>query len=273
MTVNVALVTGARSGIGLELTRKLLRGGWEVIALLRSPLPQYEDIKSAGMAGQLRCYFADLANFADLGRFHADIKRHESSIDVLFNNAGVNTEKRENSPQGRELHFEMNVLVPYILSRELLPLLKKGRMSRIINTSSNALLSVKHFEPHSLGDPSRFQKLFGPYANSKLALSLWTKAAAPEFAKQGVSLVSTCPGPNRTPMTGGSGMPLLLRPFVPLFFKHPGVGAQKLLKAAVDADLPSGSFIMNGSIRPLPFAERAPEVLTIVDNLHRSIGI
>ncbi|MDQ0271160.1 NAD(P)-dependent dehydrogenase (short-subunit alcohol dehydrogenase family) [Cytobacillus purgationiresistens] len=61
---NIALITGASNGIGLELTRKLLSEGWQVVALNRSDFPADDmRIQKAINSGSLRIYkIADLAD-------------------------------------------------------------------------------------------------------------------------------------------------------------------------------------------------------------------
>lgn len=266
----VALVTGARSGVGLELTRRLLKDGWEVAALVRTPITGDDNIARADAGGRLRYYLADLADFADLRRVVSEIEARERAIDVLFNNAGVSPETMLMSPQGRELCFEVNTVVPYILLRALAPRLAAGRLKRIVNTSSNALLRVKSFAPSGLAHPKDYRKLFGPYAQSKLALSLWTKAVSGDFAEQGISVVSACPGPNKTPMTAGSGMPWALKMLAKVLFKHPRVGAQELYDALDPAHVPAGGFLMNGKVMPLPFPDQAAAVLAAVDTIFQT---
>lgn len=54
-----------------------------------------------------------------------------------------------------------------------------NKSKTVINTSSNSLLFVKHFDYSTLDKLTKFKKLFGPYSASKLALSLRTQEIAP----------------------------------------------------------------------------------------------
>ena len=98
---------------------------------------------------------------------------------MLFNNAGVSFGELSYSQQGREMHFEVNSIVPYLELKELL----KARFKTVINTSSNALLYLKEFD-QNLGVPCRVQE--ADYAASKLALSLWTQEIAPSMQADGI---------------------------------------------------------------------------------------
>lgn len=255
------VVTGARSGVGLELTKELLRRGAHVFALMRSPFAADADLPP----GRVTHVPVDLASASSRLEAAEMVRRQAPRIDVLFNNAGVSPAQLERSPQGRELCFEVNTLAPYALTQALRPSLVATR-GVVVNVSSNALLNVRRFEPSHLAAPTEYRKLFGPYSSSKLALSLWTQASAGSFAADGVRVVSVCPGGNRTPMTNSAGMPFWLRPFA-RFFAHPSVGAGRVLDAATRDDVESGSFLVKGRVRTLPFAAKGPEVLRLVEGL------
>ena len=103
-----ALVTGANSGIGLELTKKLIENGWEVVALIRSIFPEEElTLQQKIRQGDIRIYNADLSDFTQLKSTLMQIKEKETKLDALFNNAGGSFSNLRFSPQGRELHYEI----------------------------------------------------------------------------------------------------------------------------------------------------------------------
>lgn len=266
-----ALVTGARTGVGLALTQRLLAEGWDVAVLVRSPITDAPDVLAAEAAGQLRTYRADLSDFQSLRGAVQEIARKEPSIDVLFNNAAVGPGELLFSAQDRELCFEVNTVVPYVLTRALAPNVANSQLKRVVHTSSNALLYVKSFEPKGLAHPTgKFRPLLGAYAHSKLALSLWTQALADELSTQGISSVSACPGPNKTPLTASAGMPWPLGLVARFFFKPPSVGADKIHNAALGSPrVPDGSFLNKGKVTPLPFAHSAQAVLDEVHGIYQ----
>jgi len=270
-SAQVALVTGAGAGIGRELTRRLLAGGWEVAALIRSGFAEEDDvIREAVSRGQLRVYRADLADFAQLRRVLEQIKGAEGRIDLLFNNAGGSFAELMFSPQGRELHYELHTVVPYIVLTELKEWLQKGERKTVVNTSSQALRYVKRFDPDALSRPTAFKKLFGPYATSKLALSLWTQELAARTGSEGWHLLSVDPGSNNTLRKDKkSGLPWPVKLMMRFFFSPPAKGAELLLNAAKQADvLPPGSFVLKGQPADLPFAEAGPKVLAGVRDIY-----
>lgn len=267
----VALITGASSGIGLELTKRLLSEGWHVIALIRSAFPSSDSlVQDCLRSQQLRIYTADLSDFTDLQASLNQIKKHEDHIDLLFNNAGVSFGELSYSKQGREMHFEVNSVVPYIIMMEMKELLARGSFKTVINTSSNALLYLKQFDYHTLASPAVFKKLVGPYAASKLALSLWTQEIATAIQKDGIMIRSACPGPNKTTITKNAGMPKFMIPIRNLFFSHPSEGASRLYEAALGSPPQStGVFLNKGKVAPLKFSSQSTEVLGMVERIYR----
>ncbi|CQR55013.1 SDR family NAD(P)-dependent oxidoreductase [Paenibacillus riograndensis] len=266
-----ALITGANNGIGLELTRKMLAEGWQIIALIRSSFPGDDSLVSGAVKSkQLRIYKADLSDFTALKRALNEIRLQEQQIDLLFNNAGGSFPELLYSKQGRELHFELQTVVPYIIIMELQELLQKGQLKTVVNTSSNAAMTVRHFDPETLEHPTKFKKLLGPYAASKLALSLWTRELAPQLAAAGIMIRSADPGANNTLRSGkDSGLPFWLKPVMKLFFPHPSHGAGLLYNAALGrhSKLP-GVFLIKDQITELKFAEYSSRVLSKVQAIY-----
>ncbi|MCH1642159.1 SDR family NAD(P)-dependent oxidoreductase [Paenibacillus timonensis] len=271
---NIALITGASAGIGLELTRILLNEGWQVIGLNRSDWPADDrKLQSAAQAGRLRTYrTSDLSDFASLRQAVEQIKANEERIDVLFNNAGRSFPELEYSKQGRELHYEVMTVVPYILMMELKPLLNRGRLKTVINTSSAVLTRVKSFDPDRLARPTSFRRLFGPYAASKLALSLWTETVAPQLADEGIEIRSVDPGSNNTLRKGKrSGLPIWLKPVMKLFFSPPTHGAGLLYTGALGKYRgQTGVFLIKGRPAEIKFREHAQTVLNQVRTVYET---
>jgi NAD(P)-dependent dehydrogenase (short-subunit alcohol dehydrogenase family) len=270
-TSKVACITGANSGIGLELTKRLLAEGWHIIALNRSEFPDHElSIQQAIRQNRLQLYRVDLRDFAQLKVVLQRIVADLEAVDVLFNNAGISLANSDVSRQGREAHYEVNTVAPYIVLMELKPLLLRGVTKTVINTSSNASLTVKRLNPETLGQVRHFRKLLGPYADSKLALSLWSQQVAPALATEGIRIRSVCPGPNKTPMTKSSGMPAFMTPLVHLFFSPPSKGAARLYDAAFHRQqTDNGAFLVKGKPVQAPFAHYAEEILRKTDEIYR----
>jgi NAD(P)-dependent dehydrogenase (short-subunit alcohol dehydrogenase family) len=269
MNGKIAMITGANSGVGLELTKKLVSENWEVIALIRSDFTKNDPVINEAITNQkLRIYKADISDFKSLKSALLQIEHTEPGIDVLFNNAGVGNDSLRYSPQGRELHYEVNTVAPYIITMQMLNLLKKGVEKTVINTSSNILLTVKKLDPEALEKPTGFKKLFGIYALSKLALTLWTQELSKTLKAEGIEIRSACPGGNKTQMTGSNGMPFLLKWVAKLIFKHPRIGAKKIYDAYEKHRGTTGCFIEKGKITPTKFSEMSGFLLKRMDEIY-----
>ncbi|WP_437684224.1 SDR family NAD(P)-dependent oxidoreductase [Sorangium sp. So ce131] len=267
----IALVTGASHGIGLELTRRLLSEGFQVVALNRSGFPEDDPlIRESLERRRLRVHKADLSDFEGLRRALGAIKASESKIDVLFNNAGGSAPELTFSRQGRELHFELQTVVPYVIAMELRELLRRGTLKTIVNTSSNAFMMTKRFDPDALERPASFKQLFGPYATSKLALSLWTREVAPLLEGDGIKIRSVDPGANNTLRKGKrSGLPFYVEPLMRFFFPPPSQGASRLYEAAFGGSRElSGVYLTKDRATDLPFREHGPRVLEKVRSIY-----
>ncbi|MNP40053.1 hypothetical protein D3C76_1336600 [compost metagenome] len=163
-------------------------------------------------------------------------------------------------------------VVPYILMMELKPLLNRGRLKTVINTSSAVLTRVKSFDPDRLARPTSFRRLFGPYAASKLALSLWTETVAPQLAAEGIEIRSVDPGSNNTLRKGKrSGLPIWLKPVMKLFFSPPTHGAGLLYTGALGKYRgQTGVFLIKGRPAEIKFREHAQTVLNQVRTVYET---
>lgn len=268
----IALITGASSGIGLALTRKLLSENWQVVALNRSNFPADDRfIQDHLKNGWLRAYKGtDLTDYGSLRHSLEEIKGKEHRIDVLFNNAGGGLSELRYSKQGREMHYELLTVVPYIILMELKELLKNGRLKTVINTSSQALKFTKEFTIENLEHPKTFRKMFGPYATSKLALSLWTQAVAPQLAKEDIKVRSVDPGINNTLRKGkDSGLTAWFELFMKFFSSPPTHGANLLYEGALGKHRnETGVFLLKDRVADLKFTEHAQRVLEKISDIY-----
>lgn len=231
-----ALVTGACSGIGYELSRALLAKGYRLVMINRSNAKASQTAQSLMHEypnTSIGSFIADLSVHQDIRKVVTDISREYEAIDVLFNNAGVMVGSKQFSRQGNELHFEVNTVAPFLLTRLLKPLLSKGSNPVVVTSGSSLRKMFRNLRVDSLSNPVVFRKMTGPYAQSKLAISTAFAALAPEYREANIRLVVVDLGPVKTPMSLSDGVPGWARFFRPLF-STPQRAAQKLLHAALD---------------------------------------
>ena len=198
----IALVTGANSGIGRATAIGLAGGGVHVIAAGRSAeraQPVLDEIAAFGGSAEfLELDLASMTSVRTASQSFADTRRN---LDILVNNAGIGVNRRGLTEDGFEVHFGINHLGHFLLTRELFPNL--GPESRVV-----ALTSAMHFRADGIDfarvrRPTAFTGL-AEYATSKLANVLFTRELArrrPEIRAYAVhpGLVRTrlIPGPIR----------------------------------------------------------------------------
>lgn len=182
----LVLVTGSTGGLGREVARRLAAGGDHVIVHGRSAdrgVELVQEIEAEGH-GSARLYLADFGSFDDVRALAQAIRRDYSQLDVLVNNAGIWLEgPRQLSEDGHELHFQVNYLSSFLLTRELLPLLRQSAPSRIVHVSSIAQRPIDFDNVMLEADYSDGRA----YAQSKLAQILFNLDLAEELAGTGVT--------------------------------------------------------------------------------------
>lgn len=242
------LLTGGHSGIGLELSKMLLKDGHRIGLILRSEKRKADALATLGQDAPIDFFFADLSKDDDIKQAVEAIKGSWDRIDGLFNNAGVLMDQAYYSEQGNEMHFEVNTLTPYFLTSGLMPLLENADKPFVINTATGSMHSRTELDIPDLKKPKKFVRLVGSYMASKHAMVMLMNWLGAQHST--VRVLSVNPGPNKTPMTGGSGMPRFLLPIRNLFFPPPTKGAKFLYDAAFDPKFEgqSGVFISSNKV-------------------------
>jgi NAD(P)-dependent dehydrogenase (short-subunit alcohol dehydrogenase family) len=183
----VILITGSTDGLGREVARRLAARGAHVIVHGRNRErgeALIDEIERSG-TGSAAFYAADLASLQEVRELATAIQRDYERLDVLVNNAGIwrpGASERALSADGHELHFAVNYLSGFLLTRLLLPLLHQSTPSRIVNVSSMAQTPID-FDDVML---SRGYSGSRGYAQSKLAQVMFTFDLAAELEGSGV---------------------------------------------------------------------------------------
>jgi NAD(P)-dependent dehydrogenase (short-subunit alcohol dehydrogenase family) len=181
--VPVALVTGATSGIGREVARKLAADGFAVLVHGRDAArgaAVVNEITAAG--GQARFAAADLTAAADIERLAAEA----ADAEVLVNNAGFSWfgPTADLDPATFDSMFAANVRSAYFLVAAIAPLMAKRGTGSIINLGSMG---------GQIGLPGG-----AAYSATKAALASLARSWAAEFSPRGVRVNTVAPGPAYT---------------------------------------------------------------------------
>jgi NADP-dependent 3-hydroxy acid dehydrogenase YdfG len=241
----VALITGASSGIGQAIARALLREGADLVVVARREerLERLAaDAKQSGrrcvtVAGDVReeetARRAVQAAVGELGR-----------LDILVNNAGIGIYKNlvDTTADEYDAMMDTNMRSTFLFTRHTVPVLLERRAGIIVNVASMA--GVMGFAGEAV------------YCSSKFAQVGFTQALDRELRPRGIKVGAVCPGGVKTEFAIGTGR------------TEEGVAASGMLEPEDVADAVllmvtqrAGSRIMEIRMRPMvePLAGRDPE--------------
>jgi NAD(P)-dependent dehydrogenase (short-subunit alcohol dehydrogenase family) len=261
------IITGGYSGIGLELTKILFQEGHKLGLIIRDKKKNLNEIDPLFESKDIDFFYGDLSKDDEILDVIKRITDKWNTVDVLFNNAGLLTDKAYYSAQGNEMQFEVNTMAPYILTYGLKVLLEKSHFSTVITTSTYGMHKTKKLDIEELKRPKRFVKLLGSYKASKFASVLMMNHFAKEYPKIMVRMVD--PGANKTKMTSGAGMPKWLILLRNLFFSEPKKGAEKLYSGAFNKNFTDKNavYITNNKIKPTQKELSLSEVVQIASEI------
>lgn len=174
------VVTGATSGIGLASAAALVRAGCDVIGVGRSAdrCRQAETaLGGLNPAAHVHYLTADLSQQGEVRRLAALIKdcltaEGKVALDGLVNNAGTYTYWLMLTSDGIETQWAVNHLAGFLLTNELLPLLRAAPYARVVTVSSDS----HHGARIRWDDPQLRRRYDGlaMYGTTKLANILFT---------------------------------------------------------------------------------------------------
>jgi NAD(P)-dependent dehydrogenase (short-subunit alcohol dehydrogenase family) len=256
MKGKVVLITGANSGMGLAAVVEMARRGANVIMACRSHKrgeAALEEAKRQSGSDHIRLMLCDLGSFASIRAFATEFTASYPVLDVLINNAGVVSVKRELTADGYEQDLGVNHLGHFLLTHLLLDRLKSAEQGRIVVVASGAYKIGKlYLDDHTL---SRGFNPAKAYARSKLANILFTRELAARLLGTSVTVncvhpgaVGTSIGVNRDTGFGRSLLKLLS-----YFFLTPEKGADTAVYLATAPELSgvSGQYFYRRKIEEL----------------------
>lgn len=259
----VAVVTGANSGLGLVTSRELARAGADVIMACRN-MDKGEaaaaEIRAAAPGGHVQLEQLDLADLSSVAAFAERFSGDR--LDLLINNAGLMAPPRRLTADGFESQIGTNHLGHFALTGRLLSRLLAAPEPRVVTVSSQAHRTGK-ISFSDLQGERRYMRWLA-YGQSKLANLMFCFELQRRSSEAGTSLRSMAahPGYSRTNLQFAAP-PVYERAIMAVTNVLVGQSAEKgalpSLYAATFPDLPGGSFIGPDG----PFESRGyPHVVT-----------
>ena len=233
----VAVVTGANSGVGRSATEMLLQAGARVAMVCRSRERGERALAELrGDGVQVELELADLSRQEDVRDLAARLAARHPAIDILVNNAGVTRPRCVYSPEEFELTFATNHLGHFLLTRLLRERLEAGR-GRIVNVSSRGHQSgdLRRAPLEDIARGRAWEGALQAYADSKLANVLFTFETARRRGARGITANAVHPGVLATEIWKKTSLAarLLVLPFT-WFMSSPDVGGKAVMNLVAD---------------------------------------
>lgn len=231
MNDKICLVTGANSGIGKVTAKALAAGGATVIMVCRNrdkgQAARDEIVRETGNEN-VDLMIADFSELNQIRRLASEVKAKYPRLNALVNNAGAYNDDRTLTADGYETTFAVNHLGYFLLTAELLDLLKSSAPARIVNVASDANRAGRiNFDDLSMENGYSGWR---SYAQSKLANVIFTYELARRLEGTGVTANCMHPGAVSTNIfsnvKGVAGK--LVRLFT-LFMRTPEKGADTII--------------------------------------------
>jgi NAD(P)-dependent dehydrogenase (short-subunit alcohol dehydrogenase family) len=235
MVKKTVLITGATGAIGKATTLELAKNNCQLILLGRNA-EKLSSIKSeiTQVTGNnsIEIVLADLSEPKSIKQAVAEIRGKYSSLDALVNIAAIFKSKRLENSSGLEYMFATNHLGPFVLTNEVLDLLKAGKPSRVLTVSAPSVTKINF---NDIDGKMKFSAGFmGAFGASKMMNLLFTYALARRLEGTGVTTSVFHPGLVKSNLT--SEMPAFLNFIFKLISNKPERAAKMLCSLAIDKE-------------------------------------
>jgi len=239
----VALITGANSGLGFQVSLALARKGADIILACRNlekAEKAVEFIRKESPDTKLSVLKLDLSDLDSVSECAEKIKEKYTVINLLINNAGIMVPPFSRTKQGFELQFGTNHLGHFALVGKLLPLINHVSGSRIVSVSSIAA-SLNYINFNDLNYEHKHYRKWQAYGQSKLANQMFMRELAKRLEENDSETISVAahPGVSSTDLFNNSG---IVGKLSSLISQSPEKGALSILRASCDPQIQNGSY-------------------------------
>jgi len=241
----VALITGGGTGLGAAIAERFVADGAKVCITGRRQ-EMLEEVAKSLPSGTVEICAGDVAKQEDIKRMVEATVKFGGKCDVLVNNAGTNypAPVTELDPKLWQEVIDVNLTGPFLLMKEVIPLMIKGGGGSIINIAS-------------LGG-MRCLPSYPAYCTTKAALIMLSQQVALDYGRHNIRSNAVCPGGVKTDMTrkdfGQFGKMLNIKPEdflnqiateIPLhrFAESPEIGGLCSYLASDDSSFVTGAVI------------------------------
>lgn len=239
------LMTGATGGLGFEASLHLAKSDDHKLVILGRDTQKFIAWKSefskrnGRPSNNVDFIECDLSSLRSVKQAIEKVKSKYDHIDILLNNAGLWNKRFHETEDGIEETFQVNLLAPYILIKELAYLLRRSSDPRVVNTSSGL-----HQGTIKFNDPE-FRKSFSgfsSYRQSKLGMMLLSRSLASNEEYNPIAFYSQHPGMVSTDL--GQHIGGISNSIFKMMGIHPFKGAQNLIHLATvpKTDLVNGEY-------------------------------
>ncbi len=242
-----AIVTGANSGLGFEITKVLAQHGARVIMACRNldkANVAADAIRQGHPRAEIKVVSLDLASLKSVSHFADDFSKGAPHLDFLINNAGLMAINENRTEDGFEMQLGVNHLAHFALSCALMPLLLATPQSRVVSMSSNAHKFGSMNFADLMYEKRRYSR-WGAYGQSKLANLLFILELNNRLAGQKNTMaLAAHPGVAHTKLgqNGGGITGMAFHLTAPLIGHSAFQGALPALRAATDPDALGGQY-------------------------------
>ena len=264
----VCLLTGATQGIGRAAAEALVPMGVELVLVARDRArleALATELRARTPGAKVSLLVGDLSRMSEVRRVAADFRAAHKRLHLLLNNAGGLFAHREVTPEGLERTLALNHLAYFVLTEELLPVLRASAPARIVNVSSDAHRGMR-VDLDDLNYARGKYRPFVAYGRSKLCNILFSCEL--EERLKGSGVIATC-------LQCGGLTELMWRLMKP-FMASPEKGAETSLFLATTPDptpFHRGYVIGKSLVRPDPAALDSNLARSLWNESARLVGL